>query len=166
MHRRLHLAGDHSDLTDGVWASIAPLVTGRRDGPGRPARDHRVVVNGILWVLDTGAAWRHVPVDYGPWQTLYGRYARWCSDGTWCRVVDALRAQSARVPRTSRVGRRATVAVMLALLAVLRPPPAHAQQVLLGRVLQPLPAHVAARVGRRRSRLGYGVRPPRPAPVR
>ena len=59
------------EFTDEVWARIAPLLpeNGRRRG-GR-WRDHREVINGILWKLRTGAPWRDLPKRYGPWQTCY-----------------------------------------------------------------------------------------------
>lgn len=58
------------ELTDEAWARIAPLLpkNGRRGGRWR---NHREVVNGILWKLRTGAPWRDLPERYGPWQTCY-----------------------------------------------------------------------------------------------
>ena len=50
-------------------------------------------MNGILWVLAAGVPWRDAPERYGPWQTLYERFARWTDDGTWERVNDHLRRQ-------------------------------------------------------------------------
>ena len=63
------------ELTDEAWAQIAPLLpeNGRRGGRWR---DHREVVNGILWKLRTGAPWRDLPERYGPWQTCYDRFVR------------------------------------------------------------------------------------------
>ena len=74
------------ELTDEVWERIRPLLpsNGRR---GRQWRDHRTVVNGILWRLRTGAPWRDVPKRYGPWQTCYDRLVRWRQDGTWERLL-------------------------------------------------------------------------------
>jgi transposase len=59
-----------SELTDGVWERIAPLLpeNGRR---GKQWKDHRTVINGILWKLRTGAPWRDLPERYGSWQTCY-----------------------------------------------------------------------------------------------
>jgi transposase len=81
------------ELTDQAWAEIAPLLppTGR---PGGQWADHRQVVNGILWKLATGVPWRDLPDRYGPWETVYKRFARWQSDGTWARVEAALRTQA------------------------------------------------------------------------
>ena len=74
------------ELTDASWAAIAPLLPSdpRR---GQAWRDHRTVLNGILWKLATGVPWRDVPERYGPWQTLHARLLRWQRDGTWDRVL-------------------------------------------------------------------------------
>ncbi len=54
---------------------------------GRPVRDRCQVVNGILWKLSTGAAWRDLPERYGPWKTVYERFRRWSADGAWERLL-------------------------------------------------------------------------------
>ncbi|GLW59587.1 hypothetical protein Kpho01_75970 [Kitasatospora phosalacinea] len=69
-------------MTDEAWNRIGPMLP-QADGRGRPWRDHRQVVNGVLWRLRTGAPWRDLPEQYGPWQTVYERFARWEADGTW-----------------------------------------------------------------------------------
>ncbi|MEU0404810.1 IS5 family transposase [Streptomyces sp. NPDC006197] len=74
------------ELTDAAWERITPLLPGV-DGRGRPWRDHRQVINGVLWRLRTGAPWRDLPERYGPWQTAYERFARWEADGTWGRLL-------------------------------------------------------------------------------
>ncbi|GGP97829.1 transposase [Streptomyces roseolilacinus] len=73
-------------MTDAAWERIEPLLP-QADGRGRPWRDHRQVVNGVLWRLRTGAPWRDLPQRYGPWQTVYERFARWEADGTWARLL-------------------------------------------------------------------------------
>ncbi len=62
------------ELSDAQWELIADLMpwSGRRGG-GR-WRDHRQVVNGLMWKLATGAQWRDLPERYGPWQTIYERF--------------------------------------------------------------------------------------------
>jgi transposase len=74
------------EITDEAWGRIAPLLpaAGRRGGRWK---DHRRVVNGILWKLRTGAPWRDLPERYGPWQTCYDRFVRWRRDGTWDRLL-------------------------------------------------------------------------------
>jgi transposase len=77
-------------LSDDHFAVIEPLLP-TSDRPGRPWRGHRQVINGILWVLHTGAPWRDLPrPTYGPWQTVYERFNRRCKDGTWGRLLQAL----------------------------------------------------------------------------
>ncbi|MFF9128454.1 IS5 family transposase [Streptomyces sp. NPDC014889] len=75
------------ELTDTAWERIEPLLPGA-DRCGRPWRDHRQVVNGVLWRLRTGAPWRDLPERYGPWQTVYERFARWDADGTWAKLLE------------------------------------------------------------------------------
>lgn len=78
------------ELTDGQWARVAPHLppNGRRGGQWK---DHRTVVDGILWVLCSGAAWRDLPERYGKFGTAHDRLTRWRRDGTWERVLRALR---------------------------------------------------------------------------
>ena len=71
---------ERGELTEEAWAALAPHlpVCGRR---GSQWRDHRGVINGILWKLPTGAPWRDLPARYGHWQTCAGRLYRWRRDG-------------------------------------------------------------------------------------
>ena len=81
------------ELTDAAWAQIAPLLPAdpRR---GQAWRDHRTVLNGILWKLSTAVPWRAVPERYGPWQTLHARLLRWQRDGTWARSLGLVQQHS------------------------------------------------------------------------
>jgi transposase len=80
------------ELSDPQWARIAPLFPqGPRSGAvGRPPSDHRPIVNGVLWVLHSGAPWRDLPECYGPWQTVFSRFNGWRRDGTWVRIITSL----------------------------------------------------------------------------
>ncbi len=64
---------------------------GRR---GQQWKDHRTVINGILWKLRTGTPWRDLPERYGPWQTCYDRFVRWRRDGTWERLLAHAQSKS------------------------------------------------------------------------
>src|SRR5215470_4694710 len=76
------------DLTDFEWSVIEPVLpTGR---PGRQAANNRRVLNGIFWVLRTGAPWRDLPGRYGPYTTAYNRFNRWRKAGIWDRLMDAV----------------------------------------------------------------------------
>jgi len=77
------------ELTDRAWEQIEPrlLQVDAKKRGGR-WRDHRTVVNGILWKLRTGSPWRDLPEKrYGPWQTCFDRFNRWRRDGTWDRLL-------------------------------------------------------------------------------
>jgi len=80
------------DLTDAQWLRIRDSFPDRyhHGKAGRPFKDHRPLVNGILWHLHTGAPWPDTPARYGPWQTVYDRFNRWRKDGTWAQILDAL----------------------------------------------------------------------------
>jgi transposase len=84
---------DH-ELTDAQWTVLAPYLPPQRPAIGRPAKDHRLIVEGILWRLRTGAPWRDLPARYGPWQSVYTRFRRWQQAGVWDRVLAALQAQA------------------------------------------------------------------------
>ena len=75
------------ELTEDAWGVIGPLLPSGGGRRGGRWRDHRTVINGILWKLRTGAPWRDVPERYGPWQTLADRLYRWRRDGTWDRIL-------------------------------------------------------------------------------
>jgi transposase len=79
------------ELTDQALTRVQPLLpaNSRR---GRPWRDHRQVLGGIVWKLHTGRPWRDVPVRFGPWQTCYSRLRRWQRDGIWPRIWALLAA--------------------------------------------------------------------------
>ena len=81
---------DRHDLTDAQWAVLEPLLPIRAPRRGRPWRDHRRVVDGVLWRTRTGSPWRDLPVAYGRWKTVYNRHRRWSADGTWEVVWAAL----------------------------------------------------------------------------
>jgi transposase len=78
-----------AELTDAAWARVQPLLPPRAP-VGRPPRDTRIVLAGVLWILRTHASWRALPAEYGPWRTVYGRHRTWVRTGLWPRIVDAL----------------------------------------------------------------------------
>jgi transposase len=82
-----------SDLTDAQWAALVPLLPARQPHRGRPPHDQRPIVAGMRWIARTGASWRQLPIRFGSWQTVYGRYRRWRNAGIWQRIVDAQQQQ-------------------------------------------------------------------------
>ncbi len=85
------------ELTDEAWAVIAPLLPEPGGARGR-WRDHRQVINGILWKLRTGAPWRDLPERFGPWKTCHERLRRWSADGTWDRILAAAQVHDDGTP--------------------------------------------------------------------
>ncbi len=77
-------------LTDEQWALIEPLVPPSVARTGRPQRDRRILLNGIFWILHTGAPWRDLPERFGPWQTVYHHFAKWRREGVFAEIIEAL----------------------------------------------------------------------------
>ena len=80
------------DLTDAQWAVLDPLFRPQRrsDGRGRPWRDTRAVVNGVLWILRTGAPWHDLPNRYPPYQTCHRRFQQWQRSGVLLQLLQKL----------------------------------------------------------------------------
>ena len=77
-------------LSDSLWQQIAPLLPPQKPARGRPALDHRRLLEGLLAIMRTGVPWRELPTVYGSWHTAYSRYQRWCQDGLWDRICAIL----------------------------------------------------------------------------
>ena len=82
------------ELTDDQWEKLQPLLPPQKQRTGRPAEDHRRIVNGILWIDRTGAPWRDLPERYGPWSIVASRFYRWQKAGVWQRILAALQQQT------------------------------------------------------------------------
>jgi transposase len=78
------------ELTDFEWAAIRSFLPNKPRGI--PRVDDRHVLNGIFWVLRSGAPWRDLPETYGPRTTCYNRFVRWRQAGVWDRIMDTLAA--------------------------------------------------------------------------
>lgn len=81
-------------LDDAAWARIEPLMPSSDGQRGRPFRDHREIVEAIIYRLRTGIAWRDLPDSFGPWQTVWKRHKRFSTDGTWDRIHARLVAEA------------------------------------------------------------------------
>ena len=82
--------GNRGDLTNEQWERIEPLLPKSKTKRGRPAQDHRQLLNGMIWVLRTGAPWRDMPERYGKWTTIYSRFQRWRRAGIWDKMFAEL----------------------------------------------------------------------------
>lgn len=88
-----HMSGRH-ELTDRQWEQVEFLLPPERPATGRPNRDHRPMLDGILWKLRTGAPWRDVPERYGSWATLNSRFRRWRLAGVWDQLFAAVQTRA------------------------------------------------------------------------
>src|SRR5476651_2639974 len=74
------------ELNEAQWSRIAPLLPGKAGDPGRTAADNRVFINGVLWVLRSGAHWHDLPERYGKYKSVHKRFSRWSASGVWDKV--------------------------------------------------------------------------------
>jgi transposase len=79
-----------SDLTDGEWSRVEPLIPPARRGGNRRHIDIREVMNGLMYILSTGCQWRAIPKDLPPRSTLFDYFDLWTYDGTLDRIHHAL----------------------------------------------------------------------------
>ncbi len=78
-------------LSDDAWECIQGVFPEPK-AMGRPPRDRRTVIDGIFWILRTGSAWRDLPEEFGPWQTVWRLFDAWNADGTLNEIVRRLQA--------------------------------------------------------------------------
>lgn len=77
-------------LSDRQWKQIEPMLPGKRGDPGRTAADNRLFVEAVLWIARTGSPWRDLPAEFGLWNSVYVRFARWSRAGVWQQVFAEL----------------------------------------------------------------------------
>ena len=82
------------ELTNIQWERLQPLLPPQKPKTGRPAHDHRTIINGIVWRLRTGAPWHDLPERDGPWRTVASRVYRWQQAGLWSQLLAAVQAQT------------------------------------------------------------------------
>jgi transposase len=87
------MAGNR-DLTDAQWALIEPLMPSAKGRRSRPFRDHRPLIDGIIYRFRTGCPWRDVPERYGPWRAVWRRHSQLCSWGVWDQILLRLLSQA------------------------------------------------------------------------
>ena len=83
-----------SELTQQQWNRLQRVLPPEKPHTGCPSKDHRTVINGILWILRTGAPWRDLPQRYGAWQTVSGRFYHWRRIGLLQQLFTALQQQA------------------------------------------------------------------------
>ena len=78
------------DISDAAWALIEPHTIGNKGTWGGNAKDTRLFIDAVFWILRTGAPWRDLPPDYGNWNTVQRRFCRWRDKGIWERMLEAI----------------------------------------------------------------------------
>ena len=81
-------------LTDDTWKKLHTLLKADPRAYVGAEADCRRFVEAVIWVTRSGAPWRLLPTDYGAWNTIYKRYARWCEAGVWERLLSHLTAEA------------------------------------------------------------------------
>lgn len=82
--------GERIGLSDEEWSLIGPLLPAERGRGCRPAGDNRPFFEGMMWIARTGAQWRHLPEEYGKWNSVFRRYRRWVTTGVFEAMLETL----------------------------------------------------------------------------
>ena len=78
------------DISDQLWGLLSPHLPGREGTWGGKAKDNRLFINAVFWILRTGAPWRDLPEDYGDWKNTHRRFCRWRDAGIWEELLEQL----------------------------------------------------------------------------
>jgi len=78
------------DIPDRVWGLLESSLPGRKGAWGGKAKDNRLFINAVFWILRTGAPWRDLPPDYGDWKNTHRRFCRWRDKGVWEALLEKL----------------------------------------------------------------------------
>jgi transposase len=84
------LAHRRHDLSDDTWKVLEPHLPGREGVWGGVAKDNRLFINAVFWIIRTGAPWRDLPPDLGNWSKPHRRFLRWRDKGIWETLLDVL----------------------------------------------------------------------------
>ena len=84
------MAGEQQrhDISDRAWEKLRPYTIGEKGTRGGNAHDTRQFINGVFWILRTGAPWRDLPETYGNWKNVHRRFCRWRDKGIWERILE------------------------------------------------------------------------------
>jgi transposase len=83
-------------MDDAEWAFFEPFLIAIRGRGGRPASDHRLVLDDVFWIARTGAQWRDLPEEFGKWSSVYRQFRRWTLSSLWEMILEALNESGAK----------------------------------------------------------------------
>ncbi len=75
-------------ISDRAWEALAPLLPGRAGTSGRNARNNRLFLDAVVWILRNGGPWRDLPERFGNWNSAWRRFDRWSKNGVWLRLFE------------------------------------------------------------------------------
>ena len=78
------------ELTDEQWKLVEPFIPRSKAKTGRKRKDPRLMLDGIMWILSTGAPWRDLPERFGSCKTVHRHFSNWRQNGTFAKIIDAL----------------------------------------------------------------------------
>lgn len=81
---------DRLILSDEQWERMSGHILGRPESRGSTGRDNRMFVEGVLWIVRSGAPWRDLPEEFGSWNSTFRRFSRWSMKGVWHRIFAAM----------------------------------------------------------------------------
>ena len=90
-------------LPDDAWAFLGPVLPAEHGRGCRPAQDNRRYFEGMMWLARTGAQWRHLPDDYGKWNSVFRRYRRWLEVGVFDAMLESLAEMVERDPSADMI---------------------------------------------------------------
>ena len=85
------------DMSDNACEKIKPHVIGEKGKRGGNARNTRQFIDGVFWILRTGAPWRDLPSEYGHWKNVHRRYCRWRDKGIWENILERVHINFNRI---------------------------------------------------------------------
>ena len=90
-------------MEDAEWAFFEQFIVAIRGRGGRPASNHRLVLDGIFWIARTGAQWRDLPGEFGKWSSVYRQFRRWTLANLWELVLETLNESGAAPPQVHMI---------------------------------------------------------------
>jgi transposase len=110
---------NNGNLNNDEWSLLAPFLIEKGPKRGRPPRDHRRVLDGVVWIARTNSPWRDLPQEYGNWSSVYRQFLRWTRLGLFEPMIAAAVTFEAERPRDKWRGDALSLAERLAAVRAL-----------------------------------------------
>lgn len=79
------------EISNEQWNAIKDHLPGKKGDPGATAKDNRLFIDAVFWIAKTGAPWRDLPERFGPWNSVFQRFNRWCKNGVFTKIMELLK---------------------------------------------------------------------------